>query len=138
MSAVLLDTCVLIWIGQNAPIATPPLNQIEAARTANGVLVSAVSAWEIGLAATRKRDRLTFLPEVSTWLGRLLAIPGVRVVALDYDIALAATTLPDWEHRDPADRFLVATSRALNAPIVTSDAKILAYAAAGHVRAIAC
>lgn len=135
---VLLDTCVLIWIGQGEPVDAAALNHIEAARRDNGVLVSAVSAWEVGLAATRDKNRLTFLPDVDTWLRRLLASPGVQRVSLDTDVALAATMLPGWEHRDPADRFLVATSQAFDAPIVTSDRKILDYAAAGHVRAIAC
>lgn len=135
---VLLDTCVLIWIGQGEPVDAAALNHIEAARRDNGVLVSAVSAWEVGLAATRDKNRLTFLPDVDTWLRRLLASPGVQRVSLDTDVALAATMLPGWHHRDPADRFLVATSQAFDAPIVTSDRKILDYAAAGHVRAIAC
>lgn len=135
---VLLDTCVLIWIGQGEPVDAAALNHIEAARRDNGVLVSAVSAWEVGLAATRDKNRLTFLPDVDTWLRRLLASPGVQRVSLDTDVALAATMLPGWDHRDPADRFLIATSQAFDAPIVTSDRKILDYAAAGHVRAIAC
>jgi PIN domain nuclease of toxin-antitoxin system len=45
---------------------------------------------------------------------------------------------PGDVHRDPADRFLVATARALDIPIVTRDAAILAYASAGHVRALRC
>jgi PIN domain nuclease of toxin-antitoxin system len=41
-------------------------------------------------------------------------------------------------HADPVDRLIIATARHLGMPIVTSDRKILAYAEAGHVAAIAC
>lgn len=37
-----------------------------------------------------------------------------------------------------ADRLLVAVARALDVPLVTRDREILAYAKAGHVKAIAC
>lgn len=47
-----------------------------------------------------------------------------------------AYAMPQPFHFDPADRMLVATARALRCPILTSDAKILAYASAGHVAAI--
>lgn len=41
-----------------------------------------------------------------------------------------------WKHGDPADRLIVATARALDCPLVTADEKILAYAAAGHLKAV--
>lgn len=46
--------------------------------------------------------------------------------------------LPDLTHRDPADRMLIATARAHDLTLITRDRAILHYAAAGHVRAIAC
>jgi PIN domain nuclease of toxin-antitoxin system len=51
---------------------------------------------------------------------------------------LAASFLPGDFHNDPADRFLVATARVMGVALLTRDRKILDYAAAGHVRAIAC
>ena len=46
--------------------------------------------------------------------------------------------MPGTLHRDPADRLLIATARDLGAPLVTRDARILAYAAQGHLDAIPC
>lgn len=40
-------------------------------------------------------------------------------------------------HGDPADRILVATARTLGAVLVTRDAKLLAYGAAGLVKTLA-
>ena len=42
--------------------------------------------------------------------------------------------LPDGFHRDPADQIIVATALEQQIPLVTSDAKILAYR---HVPTIA-
>jgi PIN domain nuclease of toxin-antitoxin system len=33
----------------------------------------------------------------------------------------------EWEHRDPADRTIVATARHFGCPLVTPDARILAF-----------
>ena len=46
--------------------------------------------------------------------------------------------LPELTHRDPTDRMLIATARAHDLTLITRDRAILAYAAAGHVRAVAC
>jgi PIN domain nuclease of toxin-antitoxin system len=67
-----------------------------------------------------------------------MAGPAIRTAALTADIAIAASQRPDPFHSDPADRLLIATARHRGMPIVTRDAKIIAYAAAGHVSAIPC
>lgn len=54
------------------------------------------------------------------------------------DAAIEAGALPGTLHRDPADRLLIATARDLGVPLVTRDARILAYAAQGHLDAIPC
>lgn len=54
------------------------------------------------------------------------------------EIAVVASFLPGNMHRDPADPLLVATARHLGMPIVTRDAKIIAYAAQGFVRVLPC
>ena len=78
------------------------------------------------------------LPTPQAWLADLLARPGVRVAPLDSEVALSASYLPGQLHPDPADRLLIATARELDVPLVTRDQRILAYAAQGHLQAIAC
>jgi PIN domain nuclease of toxin-antitoxin system len=41
-----------------------------------------------------------------------------------------------WDHRDPADRMIVATAIERDDVLLTADEAILAYAAAGHLQAI--
>jgi PIN domain nuclease of toxin-antitoxin system len=140
MSAVVLDTCAAIWLGNGETMRPEALVAIEEAAVADGVFVSAVTAWEIGLLsrARGKRPAIAFVPDVETWLRDLLALSGVRQTAVTMALALDASLLPGNPHNDPADRLIIATARGLRLPLVTRDAALLAYAGAGFVAAIRC
>jgi PIN domain nuclease of toxin-antitoxin system len=135
---LLLDTCAVIWMVQEAPIAAAALSAIRRAAGVGGLLISPVSAWEVGLLAKRRRQPLTFRPNPVMWIERLLTRPGIRPVPLSHRAAVSAASLPGELHGDPADRLLIATARELGVPLVTRDRRILDYAAQGHVDAIAC
>lgn len=47
--AVLLDTCAVIWLANGDPMAASAMAAIVHAGLTGGVLVSPVSAWEIGM-----------------------------------------------------------------------------------------
>jgi PIN domain nuclease of toxin-antitoxin system len=137
--AVLLDTCAVIWLAEGAPMADDALAAIAHAAGADGVHVSPISAWEIGLLSRPRSGRgLTFLPDPATWFSRVMAAPAIRPAPFTPDIAIAASQLPEPMHGDPADRLLIATARALAMPIVTRDSKIIACAAAGHLAVVTC
>ncbi|HUI18616.1 MAG TPA: type II toxin-antitoxin system VapC family toxin [Alphaproteobacteria bacterium] len=125
---LLLDTHAIIWIAEGEPIERSARGAVEAARSAGGVLVSPVSAWEIGLLVSKGRI-LSLAPTPAEWLARFLAQPGVRETSLTTSAALASSFLPEPFHGDPADRLLVATARELAVPLLTRDRVILAYAA---------
>ena len=63
---------------------------------------------------------------------------AIREAAFTPATAIAAPHLPGTIHGDPVDRILVATARHLNIPLVTSDAKITAYARQGFVSVLPC
>lgn len=138
MTTLLLDTCAAVWIGNREAIAPGAGQAIRTAARSAGILVSAVTGWEIGLATTRARHPLVLLPSAQRWLADLLARPGLRTVPLEPEVALSASYLPGHFHRDPADRLLIATARELGVPLVTRDRRILDYARQGHVDALAC
>jgi PIN domain nuclease of toxin-antitoxin system len=135
---VLLDTCAIIWMVQEQPMGSAALSAIRRAAAVGSLLVSPVSAWEVGLLATRRRQPLTFRPTPVMWMERLLARPGIRPAPLLHLVAVSAASLPGELHGDPADRLLIATARELGVPLVTRDRRILDYASQGHVDAIAC
>ncbi|MBX9698818.1 MAG: type II toxin-antitoxin system VapC family toxin [Acetobacteraceae bacterium] len=138
--AVLLDTCALIFLANGEVMEGAALTAIMAATPAGGVLVSPISAWEVGLLARPKsgvRSTL-FVPDPQTWFQRVLDRPGFYQAPFTPAMAMAACFLPEGFHRDPADRMLVATARHLGVPLVTRDARIIAYARAGHLEVVPC
>ena len=136
IESVLLDTCAIIYFMHSARISKAALSAVEEASTRQAILISAISAWEIGLLERRRPG--TFLPDAKGWFTRMVTHPGASLAALTPEIAIDSSHLPGTLHNDPADRLLIATARLLRVPIVTRDAKILAYAKAGHVATIAC
>jgi len=136
MPALLLDSCAVIFIAENQTIDPSARQQVRAASLDGGILVSPISAWEIGLLA--EKGQLTFLLHPNTWFRSFLSNSGVRLTPLTPEIAVESSFLPPPLHSDPADRLLIATARALSVPIVTRDRRILAYAQAGLVAAIPC
>jgi PIN domain nuclease of toxin-antitoxin system len=135
---VLLDTCAMIWLFERQPMTEASREAIQSSAANNDVLVSTVSAWELGMLARSRRSSLRFAPSPDVWWADVLRLEGVRLTPLLPTAAIAASFLPGNLHRDPADCLLIATARALDVPVVTRDERILAYAEQGHVRAIAC
>lgn len=137
MSAVLLDTCAAIWFGNGDHLTADALSHVEAAANAHSLYVSPITAWEIGLIATSRPDPIfDFHPQA--WFRRFLTGPGIRLIELLPEVAIAASFLPGQFHKDPADRLIVATAIKFKLPLVTRDARIIEYGAAGHVSVIPC
>ncbi|MCX5966907.1 MAG: type II toxin-antitoxin system VapC family toxin [Cyanobacteria bacterium] len=131
---ILLDTPVLVWwaSGDVQRLSPQALAAIEAEieRAAQpgqspGLLVSAISCWEVAMLV--QRGRLALSLEVERWLALVASIPAVRLLPLEPAVAVAATRLPEPFHADPADRFLVAQARELAVPLLSADRKIRDY-----------
>ncbi len=139
-SGVLLDTCAVIWLANGDPLPVEAMGAIMLAAMSAHVFVSPISAWEVGMLSNPRgaRPALRFLPDPKTWFAKVMAGPAIREAALTPGIAVDASHLPGNLHGDPADRLLIATARHLGIPIVTRDAKIVAYAGQGHVQAVPC
>ena len=131
---ILLDTHVLIWWadGDRLRLSGTALAAIDAAIESAarpdgsaGLLVSAISCWEVAMLVNRGRLALSL--DVERWLALVASHPAVRFLALDAAVAVAATRLPEPFHADPADRFLVAQARELGIPLLSADHKIRSY-----------
>lgn len=120
--SILLDTCGLLWL------ATGHRNLSKNAKIrinkANLLTISAISAWEIGLKTAR--GELELPEEPQTWFEQVVAHHDLRVYEISTDIAFQANRLP-WHHRDPADRFIIATAFLYRMPIVTLDGNFAQY-----------
>jgi PIN domain nuclease of toxin-antitoxin system len=107
---------------------------IDRAASANELLVSAITPWEIGMLASKRR--ITLHKDVPEWIREALALPGVQLAPLSPEIAVGSNHLPFEMHPDPADRILVATARHLGATLVTADKSLLALAKRGQFRSL--
>jgi PIN domain nuclease of toxin-antitoxin system len=137
VSGLLLDTHAAIWLMEGIELTEAVVGVIVQAGLDDGVYVSPVSAWEIGLLATGKA-KLSFAPDPLRWFAQLMSQPIIKPARFDGEIAIGAAFLPGDFHSDPADRLLVATARSMRVPLVTRDRKILAYGKTGHVEVLEC
>ena len=123
---ILLDTHVwLWWVHDPSRIKSAARRLIEAEESRHGLLVSAVSFWEIALKTSIGKLELPL--DVKSWLAKAQAYPGIRVIPLSAEATVESTQLPGMFHNDPADRFLVAQARIRGVPLATADGKILPY-----------
>ena len=120
MSPVLLDTLALVWlVSGNVRLGVHARSTIHQAAANNLLLVSAITPWEIAMLVSK--GRLTLDRDVDDWVETSLKLPGIRLVPLSPQIAIASTLLPGAIHKDPADRIIAATARRLGATLLTED-----------------
>jgi PIN domain nuclease of toxin-antitoxin system len=134
---LLLDTCAAIFISSGERVedaALAAMRQVQ--EKGESVYISPITAWEIGMLMSRQKLMSPLPPE--RWFQRLIEAPGVRLADMSPDLLIASSFLPGDPPRDPADRILLSTARALGYRLVTRDNGLLKYAAGGHALALAC
>jgi PIN domain nuclease of toxin-antitoxin system len=122
---IILDTHIWIWWADNNPRLTQQHREWIQQYQSQGLGVSMISCWEV--AKLVENNRLALSLAVDEWLTAALAYPGVQLLNLTIPIIVESTKLTGF-HRDPADQLIVATARIYGCPLLTADAKILAYA----------
>jgi PIN domain nuclease of toxin-antitoxin system len=119
---IVLDTSALLyWTldpAQLSPAASDAINH------ADRILMSSISVWEIGLKV--KHQKLEIPLSIEKYADRLQNLDRLEILPVDVQTWLDNLDLP-WEHRDPADRTIVALAKRFNCPLVTSDRVIANY-----------
>lgn len=123
---ILLDTHVWVrWLVAQSAQADPlPEALVHLIETAEQVCVSVVSCWEVAMLV--KRGRLELPMPVDEWCHEATVNSGIDCLPLTTAIALRSVHLSDV-HRDPADRFIMATALENRAPLASLDHAIAAY-----------
>jgi PIN domain nuclease of toxin-antitoxin system len=126
--AVLLDTHVALWLDSgDERLRAPTRALIDGCWQNEGtIFFSAVTAWEIALLVDTQRIELDV--PVTAWVERFLDRPGIKAVPLGHWSACRSYEFHHLEHRDPADRLLIATAIELACPLVTYDDRIARFA----------
>lgn len=133
---LLLDTNALVFLRLGLPIRPEAERLIAESLDGDGLRISSISAWEIGLLVARGRLALPMPP--LAWFKAAASHERIRLDPLDPDVLIASSFLPGEPPNDPADRIIAATAREFGRRLVTRDARLLAYAEAGHLDAVAC
>ena len=124
---LLLDTHVALWLdsGDDHLRASTRALIDDCWQDGGTILLSAVTAWEIALLVDTGRIDLDI--PVEAWINRFLGRPGIEAVPLSHRAACRSYQLHHLEHRDPADRLLIATAIELACPLVTYDERIARF-----------
>ena len=133
---LLLDTHIWVWLMSATGGLSAASRAVANEAVASGqARISTISFWEITMLASR--NKLDFGKPAARWIAESLVDPCPTVEPLTTEIAIEAGELSRNFRSDPADLIIVATARLTGAALMTRDRRILDYAAAGHLNAIA-
>lgn len=118
---LLLDTHIWVWSALDRErLSKRVVGALE--NSANELWLSPISLWEV--LTLCQKQRLTLNPSPQAWITNTLDAIPMREAQVTYEVAqeTGRVLLP---HRDPADRFLVATARVYDLTLVTADETLL-------------
>lgn len=126
----------MLFLANDSPMDAEARWEISEAAYDGRLYLSPMSAWEIGMGVAKGRISLPLAPLdfVERFIDRMQA----KLSPLTPAILISSSNLPGRVHGDPMDRILIATARALDMVLVTSDRPILAYAKSGQLRIQPC
>jgi PIN domain nuclease of toxin-antitoxin system len=121
---LLLDTHIWLWaLLEPARLSTKIASALQDSATERWL--SPLSVWETLLLIERKRlgvDR-----PAEAWVREALERAPVREAPVNHEVALASRRLKT-KHRDPVDRFLIATAQVFELTLATQDATLISQA----------
>lgn len=121
---IVLDTHALLWWALDPQKLSQVASEVCARMELDGGFASAISVWELGVKI--KNGKLDLGMPLAEFTRRLQLSGVVELVPVDTAILLRTANLA-WEHRDPADRVLVATAQEKGLPILTRDEAVRAF-----------
>jgi len=120
--AMILDTCALLWLASGSKkLSRSTLREIN---EAPAVYVSAISGFEIAIKAAKGKLKLPHPPQ--EWFEKIVEHHGITILPLGLNDCITAAELPPL-HDDPCDRFIIATAKLNNLPVVTADERFDKY-----------
>ena len=114
----ILDTCAMIWWSNKIEKLSNSVSDILSDTTNNHFIISSISFWEAGLKI--KKGILDVGMSIQDYVKNMQRAAEVTIIPVDENIWIENLNL-NWEHRDPADRTIVAMATARDLPIITKD-----------------
>lgn len=119
---ILLDTCALLWLASSPDRISADVRRRIAESECR--YVSSMTFWEIIFKCQIGKLKLGLDPV--DWLERIERKFALTVVSVNHEMMMNAALLP-LHHRDPADRFIIATALKMNLPVITNDSNFPKY-----------
>ena len=120
---IVLDTATWLWVCSDMSKLSDPGRELFT--SAKIALVSAISAWEVGMLVSKRRIALD--RTVERWVDEAGRVGIIEIAPVDQRIAVFATQLPGEAPGDPADRIIAATALVNGCPLVTPDRELRDY-----------
>ncbi|SRR5271155_390846 len=118
---LLLDTHIWVWSALDRARLFPRV--VASLEDPNNELwLSPISLWEV--LTLCQKGKLILDPDPGIWIAKTLRTVPLLEAPVNYQVALE-TERVRLPHRDPADRFLVATARLFDLTLVTADENLL-------------
>ena len=118
---LLLDTHIWLWsLLEPRRLNRRVVKQLK--NEDNELWLSPISIWEILILCEKKR--LSLDPDVDSWVERALTAAPLHEAPITKEVALETHTIT-LPHRDPADRFLVASAKVFQLTLVTADERLM-------------
>jgi PIN domain nuclease of toxin-antitoxin system len=118
---LLLDTHIWLWsLVERNRLSQRVIKELGDPR--NELWLSPISIWELVVLCQKRR--LTLDQEVDSWITHKLSAVPLREAPVTYEVARESGRLR-IAHRDPADRFLLATAKVFELTLVTADQHLL-------------
>jgi PIN domain nuclease of toxin-antitoxin system len=122
VTAPLLDTHAWVWwLTRGRGLGARAFAALDGLAPDDRPFLAGISLWEVAMLV--QRGRLVLSEPLADWLEAASHPRVVTVIPINAAIAAASAELPP-ALRDPADRLIVATSRAMNLPLLTHDLAI--------------
>ena len=118
---LLIDTHVWIWwIGRITRLPKAVMDALD--RASERPLLSVASLWELSILV--ELGQVELAPNPDQWLDIAVHPQTVRLAQITHSVARELFRFPKQFPRDPVDRMIIATARALNIPLLTYDKRI--------------
>lgn len=117
------DTHIWVWwLLGDSRLRSSKREYLDAWPPGKRPILSDISLWEVSMLVDW--GRLDIECDIKSWLEIATSPATVSLQRVTPAIIAEMNRLPSGFHRDPADRLIVATARALGKPLATEDDKI--------------
>ncbi len=117
---VVADSHAIVWYVQGSPrLSERAAAALFEAETTDGIVVSVATL--VDLWYVTQTTKGVSIDDLARLRSAMVASPKVDLHPIDVAVADAAISIPREALGDPWDRFILATARALDLPLVTRD-----------------